>query len=95
MDLRQVADTAKVNDPVRAPLRQVVLLGEIADLDHLDRRGRQRIARLIKQHGADMQLPKLAMLLSADCPKANAPNLGTRCFVCFPQLLARAGSSSA
>ena len=57
-------------------LRQVVRLGELADLGtRCDRRGRQRIARLIKQHGADMLMPQLALLLSADCPRSTSTDL--------------------
>ena len=91
-----------MSDPARAPLSQAVLLGDIADLGHLDivctrcdRHGRQRIARLIKQYGADMQMPQLALFLSADCPRSTSTDPSTRCFVCFPQLVTRAGLSSA
>jgi hypothetical protein len=46
-----------------------------------------RLARLIADHGAGTGLPDLAVRLAADCPKAETPNLGERCFVYFPQLL--------
>ena len=52
-----------------------------------ERHGRLRLARLIADHGAGTGLPDLAVRLSAGCPKAQALELGERCFVFFPQLL--------
>ena len=75
--------------------RGAVTLGELVGRgDLLDvrcrrcgRRGRLRLARLIADHGAETRLPDLAVRLAAGCPKAEAPELGERCFVHFPQLL--------
>jgi hypothetical protein len=78
--------------------RQAVRLGDLAHLVHLevacrrcDRRGRLRVARLIEQHGADIGMPDLAVLLAAGCPQATSADPSARCFVCFPQLVARTG----
>ena len=72
----------------------VVTLAELVGrLDRLEvrcrrceRHGRLRLARLVAEHGAGMALPDLAVPLAAGCPKAEAANLGERCFVYFPQL---------
>ena len=72
-----------------------VTLGDLAGrVDQLevrcrrcDRHGRLRLARLIADHGAGTGLPDLAVRLSAGCPKAQALDLGERCFVFFPQVL--------
>jgi hypothetical protein len=67
------------------------LVGRVERLEircrRCERRGRMRLARLIADHGAGTGLPDLAVRLAADCPKAETPNLGERCFVYFPQLL--------
>ena len=67
------------------------LVGRVERLEircrRCERRGRMRLARLIADHGAGTGLPDLAVRLAADCPKAETPNLGERCFVHFPQLL--------
>jgi hypothetical protein len=67
-----------------------VTLGELVGrIDHLEvrcRRGRLRLARLVAEHGAETKLPRLAVRLAADCPRAKAPDPGTRCFVRFPHL---------
>jgi hypothetical protein len=75
--------------------RQAVRLGDVTHLGHLevacrrcDRRGRLRVARLIEQHGAGIGMPDLAVILAAGCPKADAADPSTRCFVIFPQLVA-------
>ena len=57
------------------PPRSVVRMGEIADqlpvleiaCNRCDRRGRLYTARLVVEHGAQMPLPDLLRLLSADC----------------------------
>ena len=72
-----------------------VTLGDLAGrVDQLEvrcrrctRHGRLRLAGLIADQGAGMALPDLAVRLAAGCPKAEAPDLGERCFVHFPQLL--------
>ena len=51
-----------------------------------DRWGRYRVARLIDEHGADMELPDLRRHLAADCPNAKALALPDRCDLAFPQL---------
>jgi hypothetical protein len=67
------------------------LVGRIERLEirctRCDRSGRLTVARLIANHGADMGMPDLAVLLAANCPRANATSPGDRCFVVFPQLL--------
>jgi hypothetical protein len=50
-----------------------------------DRHGRVPLAKLIEEHGSDLGLPGLAVLLAKDCPKAEAP-WGERCWGYFPQL---------
>ena len=61
------------------------LVGKITMLEvacrRCERRGRLRLSRLIEQHG-DMRL-----ILPRDCPKAEAPSVGERCSIYFPQLL--------
>ncbi len=77
-----------------APLRSVVLLGEIADqlpvleiaCNRCDRRGRLYSASLIAQHGADMPLPDLLRRLSADCPRRVAGKVHDVCGAHFPGL---------
>jgi hypothetical protein len=76
-------------------MRQVVLLGDLVGrIERLeirctrcDRAGRLAVAKLIANHGADMRMPDLAVLLAADCPQADAADLSARCFVIFPGLL--------
>ena len=67
------------------------LVGRVDQLEvrcrRRERRDRLRLARLIADHGAGTGLPDLAVRLAAGCPKAEAPDLGERCFVFFPQLL--------
>jgi hypothetical protein len=67
------------------------LVGRVDPLEvrcrRCERHGRPRLARLIANHGAGTGLPDLAVRLSAGCPKAQALDLGERCFVFFPQLL--------
>ena len=72
-----------------------VTLGELAGRDdwlevrcrRCERHGRLRLARLIADHGAVTGLPDPAVRLAAGCPKLQAPDLGERCFVHFPQLI--------
>lgn len=76
-------------------MRQVVVLGDLVGrIERLevrctrcDRAGRVTLNKLLAEHGADMAMPQLAVLLAGDCPKANATNVAERCFVIFPQLL--------
>ena len=67
------------------------LIGRVERLEvrcrRCERHGRPRLARLIADHGAGTGLPDLAVRLAAGCPKAEAPDLGERCFVHFPRLL--------
>lgn len=51
-----------------------------------ERFGRYRIARLIEQHGRDMNLPTLREIIAADCPKQQAVSIYDRCGVYYPQL---------
>ena len=46
-----------------------------------------KLAKLIAEHGPDLGLPELAVLLAADCARATTTNLAERCFVTFPQLV--------
>jgi len=71
----------------------VTLGGLVGRLDRLEvacrrceRRGRLRLAGLIETHGAGTVLPDLAARLADGCPRAEAHDPGTRCFVFFPQL---------
>jgi hypothetical protein len=74
--------------------KQAVTLGDLAcRVDRLevrckrcDRQGRMRLTKLIAEHGAELGLPELAVLLAVDCPKVAATNQADRCFVHFPQL---------
>ena len=70
-----------------------VALASLA-VDHLlvectrcPRRGRYRVAGLLAEHGADIGLPMLASILSADCPQRRVTDLSRRCDLLFPQLL--------
>src|SRR3954447_17184974 len=67
------------------------LVGRVERLEvrcsRCERRGRLRLTRLIADHGAGTGLPDLAVRLAAGCPKIQAPDLGERCWVHFPQLL--------
>ena len=63
-------------------MQQVVRLGDVVDLVHLeiacrrcDRRGRMRVARLIAEHGAEIGLPDLAVKLGRRLPEGR----GKRC----------------
>ncbi len=68
------------------------LVGRIERLEvrcrRCERHLRLGLFRLLDEHGRDLGLPELAVLLAADCPKAGSTNLTERCFVLFPQLLA-------
>ncbi|MFL5335344.1 MAG: hypothetical protein ACJ8H8_19705, partial [Geminicoccaceae bacterium] len=72
--------------------KQAVTLGDLVGrLDRLeirckrcDRQGRVRLTKLIAEHGAELGLPELAVLLAADCTKVAATNQADRCFVHFP-----------
>jgi hypothetical protein len=51
-----------------------------------ERYSRMRLAKLIAEHGDDLGLPELAMVLANGCPKADTLNPAEKCFVYFPQL---------
>jgi hypothetical protein len=76
--------------------RQAVALGDLVGrIERLEvrcrrceRHGRLALSRLLEEHGHELGLPDLAVLLAADCRKAGSTNLTERCFVLFPQLLA-------
>ncbi len=76
-------------------MRQVVTLGDlVGKIERLEircnrctRHGRVMLDKLIGQHGAGMDLPRLGTVLSADCPNANAIRPADRCFVIFPRLV--------
>jgi hypothetical protein len=76
--------------------RGVLLLGELVGrIDRLevrcsrcDRYGRLRLARLIAEHGADLDLGRLRCWLAGDCPGAAAAHWHERCDVYLPQLSA-------
>ena len=61
---------------------QAVTLGALVGrLDRLEvrccrceRHGRLGLAKLVAEHGADLGMPELAVLLAGDCPKAAATN---------------------
>jgi hypothetical protein len=71
----------------------VTLGGLVGHIDRLEVRcrcgdcyGRMRLTKLIKEHGDDLGLPELAVVLANGCPKADTLNPADRCFVVFPQL---------
>jgi hypothetical protein len=78
-----------------AAMHQAVTLGDlVGQLDKLEircsrcnRAGRINLHKLLAQHGPDLGLPDLAVVLAADCSRANATGPADRCFVIFPQLL--------
>lgn len=80
-------------DPA-APIRSVVLLGEVADqlpvlevaCTRCERCGRLYTDRLIAQHSARMPLPTLLRILSADCPRRVAGLVHDPCGAHFPGL---------
>ena len=82
-----------VAEVVRVTKQKVTLsdlVGRVERVDvrckRCDRQGRVRLTKLIAEHGAELGLPELAVLLAADCPKVAATNQADRCFVHFPQL---------
>ena len=75
-----------------------IILGQIAarlsmpDIacNRCDRRGWLRTARLLAAHGADMPVPELLRILSADCPRRQAMERGQLANICgihAPQLI--------
>jgi hypothetical protein len=76
-------------------MRMVVTLGHLVGrIERLevrctrcDRAGRVKLDKLIAEHGSDLPMPELAVLLATDCPKVSATNVAERCFVIFPQLV--------
>jgi hypothetical protein len=50
------------------------------------RSGRLRIDKLIDEHGRDMSLPDLRIILAADCEYKSAAGLADQCQVFYPQL---------
>jgi hypothetical protein len=53
-----------------------------------ERRGRYRVGGLIARYGAQMGLPHLKEILSADCPRAGHISPYERCGVHYPGLAA-------
>jgi hypothetical protein len=51
-----------------------------------DRRGRLRTDRLLAEHGAGLSMPKLRLIIAADCPRMQADKMHDVCGVHFPQL---------
>jgi hypothetical protein len=51
-----------------------------------ERYGRLRVARLIDEHGPDLDLPSLRGIVAADCPRQNAHSIYDQCGVYYPQL---------
>jgi len=72
----------------------VITLGQVAPhrlvldvvCNRCDRRGRLRIDRLLDEHGPDMPMPELRMILAADCPRIQANEMRDPCGVHFPAL---------
>jgi hypothetical protein len=58
------------------------------------RRGRYRLTRLIDRYGSTMLLPKLAEVLSADCPSRRGTGYFTQCGVHFPNVKPHADISA-
>jgi hypothetical protein len=58
----------------------------IVSCNRCDRRGRQRIARLLTEHGPDLPGPELRRILAADCPKMIASEMHDVCGIHFPGL---------
>ncbi len=50
------------------------------------RRGRLRIDKLIDEHGRDMSLPDLRVILAGDCEHMMAARRKDQCQVFYPQL---------
>jgi hypothetical protein len=50
-----------------------------------ERRGRYKVAELMKRHGADAKLPDLCDILAADCPRINSA-AHDGCSIYYPQL---------
>ena len=50
------------------------------------RHGRLRVDKLIDEHGRDMSLPDLRVVLAADCEHNAAAGLTDQCQVYYPQL---------
>jgi hypothetical protein len=73
-------------------LRLGALRGRLAMLDvacrRCERRGRLRLDRLLAEHGPEMPLPELRMILAGDCPHAGSVSIYDKCRVHFPQLRA-------
>jgi hypothetical protein len=71
-----------------------VMLGDIAGkitmlevtCSRCERRGRLRVTKLIKQHGADMGLPELRHIIAGDCPRVVAASIREQCGAYYPQL---------
>jgi hypothetical protein len=54
-----------------------------------ERRGRYKVAELVKRHGAGVGLPDLRAVLAADCPRINATSIHDSCGVHYPHLPAQ------
>lgn len=78
----------------QAPIRGALLLGEVAAqlpvlevaCTRCERLGRLYTDRLVAQHGANIPMPELLRLLSADCPKRLAGRWHDICGAHFPVL---------
>jgi hypothetical protein len=51
-----------------------------------DRRGRLSTAALLGEHGPDMPMPALLVVLTSDCPRRKSGSLYRACGAHFPQL---------
>jgi hypothetical protein len=75
-------------------MKTEITLGQVAEhLEMLEigcrkceRYGRQRVARLIEEYGADQAMPGLLKTLAADCPRQQAHSIYDRCGAYCPQL---------
>jgi hypothetical protein len=73
----------------------VVLLGQVATrlpvlevaCNRCDRRGRLHTARLLAEHGPDLPMPELRLIIAADCPRMIAGHAHDICGVHFPGLI--------
>jgi hypothetical protein len=66
-------------------LRGRLVMLEVA-CSRCERRGRLRLDRLLAEHGPEMPLPELRVILAGDCPHAGSVSIYDKCRVHFPQL---------
>jgi hypothetical protein len=69
-------------------LGQIVGLADtlVVSCARCGREGRFRTARLIREHGAGVGIPRLLELLAADCPRMIADKVHDPCGVHCPEL---------